>query len=157
MKHLIPQLIIVILFSYGCAFEQYPVQQTKGFPTFPHQEKVAIHQSRTEIKEPFIEVMELRQIGPIGDSVANYSKLVTTAQEHGLDAVVILNSEDINWTESNVGLFEFIMAVGAGEEIDFDYDYFEGNSITASGLKYARNINYLDQLASYSLQTDPDN
>ncbi len=146
MKHQKLQWLLAIALLSGCATQQYPVQHKKKFPTYPHENSVRIFQEDTGPKEYYVDVLEINQISPRGDLKEAYTRLEMSGQSHGVDAVIIENTEDIDWTESDFGLMDLIASVAFDMDIDVEYEHFEATKIQAKGIKYVKNIDYLNQL-----------
>ncbi len=143
MKHFKILLFLATAQLMGCTYYRYPEKTTRYFPAFPHFSEVQVVEKDSMPVEPYVELADLKQI----ESEENkYALLKEKAIAIGADALLIQGKEDIEWTESDYGLVDLIADLAFDGDFEATYYHYEADVIVAKGIKYVKNINYLDQL-----------
>jgi hypothetical protein len=143
-------LLLGVLWMSSCSiYQQYPNAERNltPIPTPSHENKVDVFFPNEEIKEEYVKVKVLEVRGTDNATYQNMlNRLKEVGQEAGVDAILILkNSSTASFTTDETS-FEAFTEVLTGEEIPDNVQPIVRQKLYGLGVKYVKNINYLDQI-----------
>lgn len=143
-------LLLGVIWMSSCTiYQPYPNTERNltPIPTPSHENKVEVFFPNEEIKEEYVKVKVLEVRGTGNTSYQNMlNRLTEVGQEAGVDAILILkNSSTASFTTDETS-FEAFTEVLTGEEIPDNVQPIVRQKLYGLGVKYIKNINYLDQI-----------
>ncbi|KAA3440401.1 hypothetical protein [Rufibacter hautae] len=143
-------LLSVLLVQTACMRAYEPIASSdrlSSLPTPGHSQEVEVFfpgERPTDTAYVKIAVVEEKAEGEVA-----YAKLVeqlrNKAQKQGLDAILILGKTQGTQLKNDATLFEVILEIASGDEIKDNYYSVTTHELSAVGIKYKRNLQYLPQ------------
>ncbi len=128
------------------AYQPAPTLAYQQFPTFPHEDRVEIIFPGDQITEPYLKMQVIETRGNEADSYQDLlNQLIRSAQWYGYDAIRPLENTTGTRLESDETFLEVLSEVVSGQEIPDNYYTVNTQKLTALGIKYIKNIDYLDR------------
>ncbi|WP_210462610.1 hypothetical protein [Rufibacter roseolus] len=146
-----PALLLLVLFLQTACMRVYePVvsgDRLSSLPTPSHGKEVEVFfpgERPSDTAYVKIAVVEEKAEGEVA-----YAQLVEQlrkkAQKQGLDAILILGKTQGTQLKNDATLFEVILEIASGDEIKDNYYSVTTHELSAVGIKYKRNLQYLPQ------------
>lgn len=128
------------------AYQPAPTVAYQQFPTFPHEDRVEIIFPGDQITEPYLQMQVIETRGDESDSYQELlDRLIRSAQWYGYDAIRPLENTTGTRLESDETILEVVSEIVSGQEIPDNYYTVNTQKLTALGIKYIKNIDYLDR------------